>query len=131
MRSIYDEDLPISPAHFFFIAFVLGLYLRHMEVARLGAESELQLPAYPTAIAMPDLSRGCDLYHSSRQRGILNPLIEARDRALILLDTSQILNLLGHNRKSSSPLCFSPSPTLYVQTYQHGWCPDASLLCLY
>ena len=29
---------------------------RHMEVPRLGAESELQLPTYATATATPDLS---------------------------------------------------------------------------
>ena len=32
----------------------LGLHLRHMEVPRLGVKSELQLPAYTTAAAMPD-----------------------------------------------------------------------------
>ena len=34
----------------------IGLHLRHVKVPRLGAESELQLPAYVTAIAMPDLN---------------------------------------------------------------------------
>ena len=36
-----------------------------MEVPRLGVESELQLLAYTTAIAMWDLSHVCDLQHSS------------------------------------------------------------------
>ena len=44
----------------------LRLLLWHMEVPRLGAESELQLPAYTTATATPDLSHICDLHHSSR-----------------------------------------------------------------
>ena len=57
--------------------FFLGPHLQHMEVPRLGAESELQLLVYTTA--MPDLSRVCDLHHCSRQRRILNPLNEARD----------------------------------------------------
>ena len=35
--------------------FVLQLHLQHMEVPRLGAKSELQLPAYTTATAMQDL----------------------------------------------------------------------------
>ena len=35
---------------FFFLTFS-GLHLRHMEVPRLGIESELQLPAYSTATA--------------------------------------------------------------------------------
>ena len=38
---------------------------------------------------MPDPSHVCDLHHSSRQRWILNPLSEARDRARIFMDTSQ------------------------------------------
>ena len=45
----------------------LGLHLQHMEVPRLGVESELQLLAYTTTIATQDLSYVCDLYHSSRQ----------------------------------------------------------------
>ena len=51
----------------------------HMEVPRPGVELELQLPAYTTAIATPDPSRVCDLYHSSGQRRIRNLLSEARD----------------------------------------------------
>jgi len=59
-----------------------------MEVPRLGVEWELQLPAYTTVTAMPDLSHVYDLHHSSRQDWILNPLSEARDQTLILMDTS-------------------------------------------
>ena len=33
----------------------LGLHLRHLEVPRLKAESELQLPAYTRATALQDL----------------------------------------------------------------------------
>ena len=47
-----------------------------MEVPRLGAELELQLPAYTTATAM--------------QHWILNPLREARDGTRILMVTSWI-----------------------------------------
>ena len=42
-------------------------------------ELELQLPAYATATAMPDLSCLCNLHHSSQQCRILNPLHKARD----------------------------------------------------
>ena len=35
-------------------------------------ELELQLPAYTTATARPDLSRVCNLHHSSQQQWILN-----------------------------------------------------------
>ena len=45
-----------------------------MKVPRLGAELELQLPAYATATAMQDPSHVCALHHSSQQRQILNPL---------------------------------------------------------
>ena len=59
-----------------------------MEVPRLGADSELQLPAYARATAMQDPSHVCDLHLSSLQCQILNPLSEARDRSCILMDTS-------------------------------------------
>ena len=61
-----------------------------MEVPRLGVESGLQLLAYTRAIATPVLSHICDLHHSSWQFQILNPWSEARDRALVLVDTSWI-----------------------------------------
>ena len=71
-----------------------------MEVPRLGVELELQLPAYTTATATPDLSRICDLHLSSQQRRILNPLSEGRDRIRILMDPSRVQNPLSHNRNS-------------------------------
>ena len=61
-----------------------------MEVPRLGVESELLLLAYPIATAVWDPNCICDLYHSSLQRQILNPLSEARDQASILIDASRI-----------------------------------------
>ena len=54
--------------------------LWHMEVPRLGVQSELQPSAYTTATATPDPSHIFHLHHSSQQRWILNPLNEARDR---------------------------------------------------
>ena len=66
--------------------FFLGLHLQCMEVPRLGVELELQLPAYTTATAMPDLNHICDLHHSSWQHGILNPLSKARDPTCILME---------------------------------------------
>ena len=80
----------------FFICFkknffcLVRLYPQHMEVPRLGVESERQLPACATATAMPDLSHICDLHHSSRQCQILSPLSEARDRTCVLKDARQI-----------------------------------------
>ena len=68
----------------------LGPHTWHMEVPRLGVQSELQLPAYATASATSDLSRNCNLHHSSQQRCILKPLSEARDRTRNLMVPSQI-----------------------------------------
>ena len=39
---------------FFFFLVFLGPCSRHMEIPRLGVESDLQLPAYTTATAMLD-----------------------------------------------------------------------------
>ena len=64
---------------FVLFCFFLSLHPWHMEVPRLGVESEPQLPAYTTATATQDVSRVFDLHHSSGQRRILNPLSEARD----------------------------------------------------
>ena len=50
-----------------------------MEVPRLGVELELMLPTYAIATAIRDLSRMCNLHHSSHKHWILNPLIEAWD----------------------------------------------------
>ena len=61
----------------FFCFSFLGMHPRHMEVPRLGVESELQLPAYTTATATQDPSHACDLHHSSWQCRTLNPPSEA------------------------------------------------------
>ena len=70
--------------------FFLGPHRRHIEVPRLGVQSELQLPAYTTATATRDPSRICDLHHSSWQCRILNPLCEARDQTCVLMDASRV-----------------------------------------
>ena len=85
---------------FCFFFFFLGPYPQHMEVPRLGVESEMQLPAYTTAIATQDPSCICDLHHSSRQHWILNPLSKARDRTPVLMDVSQVRYLLSHEGNS-------------------------------
>ena len=66
--------------HFFFF---LQLHLQHMEIPRLGIESELQLLAYTTAMAIPDPNRIFDLCQSSWQCRILNLLYEARDQTYV------------------------------------------------
>ena len=59
---------------FFFNFVFIRATPTHMEVPRLGVESELQLPTYTTAIATWDPSHVCNMCHSSQQRWILNPL---------------------------------------------------------
>ena len=61
-----------------------------------GAAPKAHGSSYTTATATQDPSRVCDLYHSLRQRQILNPLSKTRDRTRNLMDTSQVLNLLSH-----------------------------------
>ena len=79
--------LHTSPPLFFCF---LGPPLWHLEIPRLGVKSELHLLAYATGTATLDPSHIWDLYHSSWQHRILNPLSEARDRTHIPKDTSQV-----------------------------------------
>ena len=83
--KVFEKEGTFFFLFYYFILFLfLELYLWHMEVPRLGIESELQLPAYTTATAMQNLSHICGLHHSSQQRQIMDPLSKARDRTHIL-----------------------------------------------
>ena len=82
-----------------------------IEVPRLEAETELPLPTTAT----PDLHLR-HLHHSLCQCQILNPLSEARDRTCILVDTSQVLNLLSHH--GSSPE--SAPPPMHFFFFKRG-----------
>ena len=68
--------------HFFSFVF-LGPRPGHMEVPRLGveSESELELPAYNTVHNTGNLT----LCLQRRQLGCLNPLSKARDRTYVLM----------------------------------------------
>ena len=82
----------------------------HMEVPRLGVESELQLQVYAKATAMPDPNHMCDLNSNSQQCWILNLLSKARDQAHVLMDTSRIRYLWatrGMSIHSFHPFVFS------------------------
>ena len=72
-----------------------------MEVPRLGAETELQPPAYTTATATATAMQDASHIYLWQCRS-LSPLSEARDQTCILMDTGWVLNPLNHNRNSSS-----------------------------
>ena len=55
--SVYLSSIYLS-------IFFLGPHPWHMALPRLGVKSELQLLAYTTATATPDLSHVCNLPHS-------------------------------------------------------------------
>ena len=76
--------------HWLVLPFFGGAHPRHMEVPRLGMESEQHLPAYVTATATPDPSHVCDLQYSSRQCWILNVLSAARYWTCNPMDTSRV-----------------------------------------
>ena len=79
IKNTFTEEIILECV--FVCLFVLSFQgcTPHMEVPRLGVEWELQLPAYATATATWDLSCIYDLYHSSLQCWIPNPMSEARD----------------------------------------------------
>lgn len=77
---------------FLFFFFILRPYPQHMEVPRLGVELELQLQAYATAKAMPDLNIWDLTTASSNARFIIH-----WTRPSLKPESSQILiGLLTH-----------------------------------
>ena len=96
-----------------------------MEVPKLGVKSELEMPAYATDTAMPDLSCICDLCCSFQQHQILNPLSEARDWTFLLVDTmsaskpaepQQELPNFNFKGEQLKGLVFKPKT--YIQKYK-------------
>ena len=120
-----------SSSDTFFFSF-LGLHLPHIEVPGLGVESELQLLIYTKATATRDLSRICDLHHSSwrRQRGILKPLREARNRTFILMDTGWVGYHLATMGTPSSDTSLPAGPSLHhkFNVYNTQWSPGPTSL---
>ena len=57
--------VPNDKSYLFFVVVLLGLYLQHIEVPRLEVQSELQLPAYTTATAIPDPSCGVSVTYTT------------------------------------------------------------------
>ena len=97
---------------FIYAFFISGLYRRHMEVPRLGVESELQLQTTVTATAMPDSSFICNLHHSSWQCQIFNPLSRFRDRTWVLMGSLQ----LSHNGNAQFFVFVFFTVSLYAET---------------
>ena len=89
-RPCYFGYMSIAMYRWFFVVVVFfrATSAACMEVPRLGVDLELQLPACTTAT--PDPSCICNLHRSLQQRGILNPLSEARDWTRIFMDTCQM-----------------------------------------
>ena len=92
VTHICEYTKKLVTVHFIYLCIycLVRAAFEHIEVPRLGVKSELQLLAYATATATQDPSHTHDLYHSSQQHWILNPLIKTRDRTHILMDPSQV-----------------------------------------
>ena len=71
-------DFPVSALNL--VQFII------LRAALFKLQLELQLLAYTTAMAIPDLSHIYDLRCGLQQHQILNPLCEARDRTCILTE---------------------------------------------
>ena len=75
---------------FFFLLFRAVLMAYRSSQARGRIKVTAVSPATATATATQDSSHVCDLYHSSWQCQIPDPLSEARDGNCSLIDTSWI-----------------------------------------
>ena len=82
---------------FFFFFFSLETHLWHMEVAWLGAESELQLPSTPQPQQCRMRATSSTYTKAHGNAWSFNPLSEARDQTHVLMDTSWAPNPLGHS----------------------------------
>ena len=89
---------------FSFFFFFKGPHLWRMEAPRPGVKSELQLPAYTTALSYV---------------GSLIPLSEARGQTCILVDTNWVGNLLSHSKNSLDSFLFEAQevPHLFFIRY--------------
>ena len=93
-----------------------------MEIPTLGVKSELQPPAYITATAMPGPSCICDLYHSSWQCQMLNPLSKVRDETCVFMDTSWI-HYCWVTTRNPTHLLLTPWVKAHFPISQAAWSP--------
>ena len=82
---------------------------------------ELQLLAHTTAAAMPNPSHIHKLCCSSWQCQILKPLSKSRDQTSILMDTSQVPNLLSHNRTPVVLIFISLVTDNFDHLFMYSW----------
>ena len=80
------EEVVIS---FFFSFYLLG-HAQHVEVSRLGVKVGATAAGLHHRHSNAKTNLVCDLYHSSRQHWILNPLSKARDPTHVLMDTNLV-----------------------------------------
>ena len=73
-----------------YTSFFVFVFQGHTLAYGSSQDQGLQLLACTIATATPDLSRVCNLHHSSGQHHILNPLSEARERTDNLMVPSRI-----------------------------------------
>ena len=113
-HSTVSKILPLSPICLFIYLF-LG---PHPSIWKFpGQGSNWSCNCWPTPQpqqpATPDPSHICDLYPSSQQCQNLNPLSEARDQTLVLMDASQVCYCWA--------TMGTPSPLIYVFIYYHQY----------
>ena len=113
-RSNCKDSFFVGMCFLFLFCFVLfcslGPHPWHVEVPRLGVQSELQLLSFATATATSETSCICHLYHSLRQCWILKPLSRAGDRTRNLMVPSWICfrcTTMGTPYKDSYFMTFS------------------------
>ena len=79
---------------FFFFFFFFFCLFRAAYTAYGGSQARGPIGAVAAGLYQSHSNTGsgcdCNLYHSSWQRQILNPLSEARDQTRVLMDSSQV-----------------------------------------
>ena len=87
---------------FFFFSLFLWPHLWHMEIPRLGMGSELQLPAYITATASPQIQAASATYATVCVKApSLTHWARLRIKPASLWTLCWVLNPLSHNRNAS------------------------------
>ena len=92
------------------LSLFLGPHQQHMEVPRLGVESELQLQAYTTATETQDLSPSATYTTAHSNARSLTSLSKARDQTHILMDTSWVCYCWA---TTGAPSWFLKCPNFY------------------